>query len=70
MGFLKEKNIMSPYDLYTYYYSFYTDMIKNNDTLGALDFLKCCNNVFYDKKGEKKIKKLSKQIEKARKKQE
>lgn len=69
MGFLKEKNIMSPYDLYTYYYSFYTDMIKNNDTLGALDFLKCCNNVFYDKHGVKKIKKLSKQIEKARKKQ-
>ena len=68
MGFLKEKNIMTPYDLFTYYFSFYRDMMKNNDAMGALDFLKCSNNVFYDKRNIKEIKKLTKQIEKANKK--
>ncbi len=68
MGFLKEKNIMTPYDLFTYYFSFYRDMIKNNDAMGALDFLKCSNNVFFDKRNLKEIKKLTKQIEKANKK--
>ena len=68
MNFLKEKNIMTPYDLFTYYFSFYRDMMKNNDAMGALDFLKCSNNVFYDKRNIKEIKKLTKQIEKANRK--
>lgn len=67
--FLKENNIMTPYDLSTYYYSFYNEMINNNDEMGALDFLKCSNSVCYEKKNLKLIKKLTKQIEKAKKKQ-
>lgn len=66
--FLKENNIITPYDLSAYYYSFYSDMLKNNDELGALDFLKCSNSVCFDKKNLKLIKKLTKQTEKAKKK--
>lgn len=69
MNFLRENHIVTPYDLSTYYYSFYSDMLKNNDALGALDFLKCSNNVCYEKKNLKLIKKLTKQIEKEKKKQ-
>ena len=69
MDFLREHHIVTPYDLSTYYYSFYSDMLKNNDALGALDFLKCSNNVCYEKKNLKLIKKLTKQIEKEKKKQ-
>ena len=69
MNFLREKHILTPYDLSTYYFSFYSDMLKNNDALGALDFLKCSNSVCYEKKNLKLIKKLTKQIEKANKKQ-
>ena len=69
MDFLKEKGIVTPYDLSTYYFSFYSEMLKNNDAIGALDFLKCSNDVFYDKRGVKMIKRLTKEIEKAQKKQ-
>lgn len=68
MNFLKEKNIITPYDLSTYYFSFYNEMMKNNDALGALDFLRCSNNVCYDKRNMKMIKKLTKAIEKQKKK--
>ena len=68
MKFLNEKNIISPYDLSIYYYSFYSEMLKNNDALGALDFLKCSNSVCYDKHNMKLITKLTKAIKKNNKK--
>ena len=69
MQFVKEKNILTPYDLSAYYFSFYSELMKNNDAMGALDFLKCSNNVCYDKRNLKLIKKLTKIIEKANKKE-
>jgi hypothetical protein len=68
MKFFKEYNIMTPYDLSTYYLSFYEELMKNEDKSGALDFLKCSNSVCYDKKNIKLIKKLTKTIEKEKKK--
>ncbi|MCR5307758.1 MAG: tetratricopeptide repeat protein [bacterium] len=68
MNFVKEYNIMTPYDLSTYYLSFYEELMKNEDKSGALDFLKCSNSVCYDKKNIKLIKKLTKTIEKEKKK--
>ena len=67
MNFLKEKNIMTPYDLSTYYFKFYSEMMENDDALGALDFLKCSNNVCYDKRNIKLIRKLTKALDKANK---
>ena len=69
MSFLKDKNIMTPYDLSAYYFNFYNDLMNNNDQLGALDFLKCSNNVCYDKRNIKLIRKLTKALDKAKKKE-
>ena len=69
MNFLKEKNIMTPYELSSYYFNFYSEMMKNNDALGALDFLKCSNNVCFDKRNIKLIKKLTKTIDRIKKKE-
>ena len=69
MSFLKDKNIMTPYDLSAYYFNFYNDSMNNNDQLGALDFLKCSNNVCYDKRNIKLIRKLTKALDKAKKKE-
>lgn len=69
MEFLKDKNILTPYDLSSYYFSFYNDMMKNNDCLGALDFLTCSNNLCYDKRNIKLIRKLTKALDKAKKKE-
>jgi hypothetical protein len=70
MKFLKDNGIMTPYDLSTYYFSFYSELMKNNDALGALDFLKCSNNVCYDKRNMKLIKRLTSAIEKQKKKED
>ena len=69
MSFLKDKNIMTPYDLSAYYFNFYNDLMNNNDQLGALDFLKCSNNVCYYKRNIKLIRKLTKALDKAKKKE-
>ena len=43
--------------------------MNNNDQLGALDFLKCSNNVCYDKRNIKLIRKLTKALDKTKKKE-
>jgi hypothetical protein len=67
LDYIKEKDILNPADLSGYYYSIYQELIKNNEAKGALDFLSCSNNIFYDKKNLKEIKRLEKLIKKQNK---
>ena len=67
LDYIKEKDILNPADLSGYYYSIYQELIKNNEVKGALDFLSCSNNIFYDKKNLKEIKRLEKLIKKQNK---
>lgn len=62
--YLKDNNIPSPMDLATYYYSIYAELIKKEEYQGALDFINSSNELMFDKKNIKEIKKIEKILRK------